>query len=75
MVGFVLPGNELGLPLILAISFEQIKQCFEGLSVVKNCFVYMAPPLLVNLPAYCLAYFGINNKYLVMTRWSYIVSE
>jgi len=42
---------------------------------VKNCFVYTAQPLLVNIPAYCL---GINNKHdytLVMKRWSYILLE
>jgi len=67
IVGFVLPCDELGLPLIdsfLAISFEQMEQCFADLSsVVKNCFVYMAQPLLANIPAYCLACFGINNKH------------
>ena len=79
MVGFVLPCDELSLPLadsFLAISFKQMEQCFEDSSIAKNCFVYMAQPLATNVPAYCLACFGISNKHdytLVIKRRSHIV--
>lgn len=81
MVGFVLPCNDLGLPLtdsFLAISFDQMEQSFADSEIAKNSFVYMAQPLAANVPAFCLACMGINNKHdytLVMKRWSYIVSE
>lgn len=81
MVGFVLPCDDLGLPLtdtFLAISFEQMEQCFTDSEIARNCFVYMAQPLAENVPAFCLACMGINNKHdntLVMKRWSHIVSE
>ena len=81
MVGFVLPCDDNGLPLkdaFLAISFQQMEQCFLENDVAKYAFVYMAQPLANDVPAFCLACLGTNNKFdyhLVKQRWLYIVSE
>lgn len=81
MVGFVLPCDNNGLPLtdtFLATSFQQMEQCFLDNDVAKYAFVYMAQPLSNNVPAFCLACLGTNNKFdfqLVQKRWSHIVSE
>ena len=81
MVGFVLPCDNNGLPLtdtFLATSFQQMEQCFLNNDIAKYAFVYMAQPLGDNVPAFCLACLGTNNKFdfqLVQKRWSHIVSE
>ena len=81
MVGFVLPCDNNGLPLtdtFLATTFQQMEQCFLSNDVAKYAFVYMAQPLGDNVPAFCLACLGTNNKFdfqLVQKRWSHIVSE
>ena len=81
MVGFVLPCDNDGLPLtdtFLATTFQQMEQCFLNNDVAKYAFVYMAQPLGDNVPAFCLACLGTNNKFdfqLVQKRWSHIVSE
>ena len=81
MVGFVLPCDNNGFPItdsFLAISFQQIEQCFLNNDVAKYAFVYMAQPLADNVPAFCLACLGTNNKFdfqLVQKRWSHILLE
>ena len=81
LVGFVLPGDEEGLPIsssFIATSFESIKKSFQTGDVAKYAFVYMAQPLSDGVPAFCLACLGTNNKFtsdLVLKRWRYIFTE
>jgi len=81
MVGFVLPCNQEGFPLtdsFIAISFPQMEHCFTSADIAKYAVIYMASPLAENIPAFCLACVGTNNKYtfnLVVQRWSYILCE
>lgn len=77
-VGFVLPLNKSGLPevdLFLAISFKAIEQMFTN---AKYAYVYMAKPLTLNAPPFCLACFGTDDKFTaehVMLRWQHICQE
>ena len=81
LVGFVLLCNEQGLPIcdsFLAISFERMEQIFQNNKPAPYAFVYMAQPLQNNVPAFCLACVGSDNKFsaeLVLNRWQCIVSE
>ena len=66
MVGFVLPCDNNGLPLtdtFLASSFQQMEQYFLDNDVAKYALVYMEQPLGDNVPAFCLACLGTNNKF------------
>ncbi len=80
-VGFVLPLNELGLPRVdsfLALSFEGIEGMFSDNLIAKYAYVYMAQPLCDKAPSFCLACFGINNKFTakeVLLRWQHILKE
>ena len=80
-VGFVLPVNDKGLPEIdafLAISFDAIENMFTNNTIAKYAYVYMAQPLCQNVPPFCLACFGIDNKFKteqVLSRWHYILRE
>ena len=79
-VGFVLPLKG-GLPVIdsfLATSFDAIENMFADNTLAKYAYVYMAQPLAQNVPAYCLACFGTDNKFtaeLILQRWQYILKE
>ena len=78
-VGFVLPLNKNGLPEIdsfLALSFEGIENMFTNHTKAKYAYVYMAQPLDKNVPAFCLACFGTDNKFTaehIVLRWQTIV--
>ena len=64
LVGFVLPCDASGLPVVdtyLAVSFDSIKESFSKGELAKYAFVYMAQPLSQNVPAFCLACFGTQN--------------
>ena len=80
-VGFVLPVDENGLPLInsfQATSFSAIESMFKNNSVAKYAYVYMAQSLCQNVPPFCLAYVGTNNKFTaenVCLLWKYIYME
>lgn len=80
-VGFVLPLNKYGLPEIdsfLAVSFKAIEQMFSKNQMAKYAYVYMAKPLAVDAPSFCLACFGTDNKFTaehVMLHWQYICQE
>lgn len=66
LVGFVLPCDDSGLPVVdtyLAVSFDSIKESFSKGELAKYAFVYMAQPLSQNVPAFCLACLGTNNKF------------
>jgi len=81
LVGFVLPCNDEGLPIcdsFLATSFETLETYFKRGSVAKYAFVYMAQPLTVGVPAFCLACMGTDNRFnadIVANRWKYIYDE
>ena len=81
-VGFVLPlNNSTGLPKIdsfLSVSFKAIEEMFSKNQMAKYAYVYMATPLAVDAPPFCLACFGTDNKFTaepVMLRWQYISEE
>ena len=80
-VGFVLPLNDSGLPEVdsfLAVSFEAIEKMFSKHKMVKYAYVYMAKPLALGVPAFCLACFGSDNLFTTpttMTWWQHIITE
>ena len=79
-VGFVLPlKNELPqIDLLIAISFDAIENMFANPTTSKYAYMYMAQPVDHNIPAYCLACFGTDNKFTaehVLLRWQYIIKE
>jgi len=80
-VGFVLPVDDFGLPLFdsfLATSFSAIDSMFKNESIAKYAYVYMAQPLTVNVPRFCLACFGSDQKFTaehVLQCWKHIYSE
>lgn len=80
-VGFVLPVNESGLPIIdsfQVMSFSAIESMFKNNSVAKYAYVYMAQSLCQNVPSFCLACVGTNNKFTaenVCLLWKYIYME
>ena len=79
--GFVLPVDDCGLPLVdsfLATSFSAIENMFKSGSIAKYAYVYMAQPLAVNVPPFCLTCFGSDQKFTaehVLQRWNHIYSE
>lgn len=80
-VGFVLPIGENGLPVFnsfLAVSFSAIETMFKSATIAKYAYVYMAQPLTINVPPFCLCCMGTDNKFTyeeVLKRWKYIVTE
>ena len=80
-VGFVLPSNENGLPIVdsfMAVSFAAIEKMFCENAVSKYAYVYMAQPLCSSIPPICLACLGTDNKFKaedVMLRWKYIIEQ
>ena len=79
-VGFVLPLKN-GLPVLdsfLATSFDAIENMFATQTPARYAYIYMAQPLDQNIPAFCLACFGTNNKFTaehVLLRWQHIYKE
>jgi len=80
-VGFVLPVDDRGLPLVdsfLATSFSAIENMFGSATIAKYAYVYMAQPLGMNVPPFCLACFGTDQKFTaehVLQRWQLIYLE
>ena len=80
-VGFVLPVSACGLPLVdsfLAASFTAIENMFKTATLAKYAYVYMAQPLDLRTPPFCLACIGSDNKFTaeqVLLRWKYIYNE
>ena len=80
-VGFVLPVDQDGLPLVdsfLAVSFKAIEGMFNSSTVAKYAYVYMAQSLSLHTPPFCLCCMGTDNKFTaveVVKRWQYIASE
>ena len=75
-VGFILPLNDGGLFEIdsfLATSFRAFKEMFQNLTNAKYAYVYMAQSLDQSIPAFCLACFGTDNRFIaehVLMRWN-----
>ena len=80
-VGFVLPLDANGLPIVdayLATSFTVIEAMFNSASVSKYAYIYMAQPLASNIPPFCLACLGSDQKFTaqhILQRWQYIYSQ
>ena len=79
-VGFVLPLKN-GLPEVdsfLATSIDAIEDMFANQTSAKYAYVFMAQPLDINVPVFCLACFGTSNKFTaehVLLRWKCIYKE
>jgi len=80
-VGFVLPLNDEGLPLVdsfIAVSFNAMQVMFRSAAKAKYAYVYMAQSLCLKAPPFCLACIGSDNKFTaqhVMLRWKHIYEE
>ena len=80
-VGFVLPLDDNGLPIVgsfVAASFSAMEEMFSNNSIAKYAYIYMAQPLCCNVPPICIACLGTNNKFSaedLLPRWRYIVEE
>lgn len=51
---------------------------FQSAKPAKLAFVYVAQALSLKVPAFCLAYLGIDNPFTaadVLRRWKYIYSQ
>ena len=81
VVGFVLPCNDAGLPLsdtFLATSLGAIEKMFVTNELAKYAYAYVAQPVSLNVPAFCIACIGSNNCFKaedVLQRWKYIYSQ
>ena len=77
-VEFVLHVDQNGLPLVdsfVAVSFTAIKVMFQNSPISKYAYMYIAQPLGKNVPLFCLACMGTNNKFdaeHVLVRWKFI---
>ena len=80
-VGFVLPLDDHGLPLVdsfLATSFAAIEKSFSSATIAKYAYIYMAQPLGAVVPPFCLACLGTDQRFTaqhVLQRWQYIYSQ
>ena len=62
----------------MTVSFPAMENMFRKVSVAKYAYVYMAQPLWQNVPPFCLACFGTDNKFCaedLLPRWEYITNE
>ena len=81
VVGFVLPCNDAGLPLsdtFLATSLSAIEKMFASCELAKYAYAYVAQPVCLNVPPFCFACIGSNNRFTaedVLQRWKYIYSQ
>ena len=81
VVGFVLPCDNNGLPLcdsFIATSFSAIESMFKENEVAKFAYVYMAQAISKQVPAFCLACIGTNNRFStddVLKRWKHVYLE
>ena len=80
-VGFVLPLDDHGLPLVdsfLVTSFAAIEKSFSSATIAKYAYIYMAQPLGAVVPPFCLACLGTDQRFTaqhVLQRWQYIYSQ
>ena len=77
-MGFVLPCDTNGLLLcnsFIATSFTAIESMFKDNEIAKFAYMYMAQALSKQVPAFCLACVGTNNRFNavdVLKRWKHI---
>ena len=80
-VGFVLPIDEQGLPIVdsfLVTSYERIEEMFAYSTIAKYAYVYIAKPLDNHSLPFCLGCMGSDNKFnaeTVLLRWNHIITE
>lgn len=84
-VGFVLPIDDKGLPIVdsfLAVSFQRMEEMFKTSEISKYAYIlyYMVQALCNGVPPFCLSCIcmGTNNKFTameVLKRWQYIITE
>lgn len=80
-VGFILPTSKTGFLLAdsyIAVSFPVAESTFSSNEISKHVYVYMVQPLGKNIPPFCLACIGTNNKFTFETelnRWKYIFEK
>ena len=58
--------------------FDAVEKMFADHTTASYPYVYMVRPFDHNIPAFCFACFGTNNKFTaehVLLRWQYIVKE
>jgi len=81
LVGFVLPCDDQGLPMVdsfLATSFQAMEEMFKANKRAKYAYVYMAQCLSRKVPPFCLGCIGTDNCFIatdVLNRWKYIYSQ
>jgi len=79
-VGFVLPIRDgmIQCRAYEATSFDTITEMFKTRPLSKFAYVYVAQPLSDEVPSFCLARIGTDNKFdyqSILFRWKYIFSE
>ncbi|KAK3911226.1 GPN-loop GTPase 1 [Frankliniella fusca] len=81
IVGFTLPLDENGVPIIGAFpatSAKQISDYFSENCNSSNAYCIVAQPLHPAAPSFVVAMFGTNNKFVseqVHKRWQWMVKE
>ena len=77
----MLPLDDHGLPLVdsfLATSFAAIEKMFSSATIAKYAYIYMAQPLMADVPPFYLACLGTDQRFTaqhVLQRWQYIYSQ
>lgn len=77
VVGFVLPFDNNGLPIVgtfAATSSGKIREYFQNGRIANYVYVIMAQPLQEGVPAFCLSFFGSDNRFTaidVIRRWKW----
>ena len=80
-VEFVLPSKEDGMPFsgtYEATSFDSISKMFKRRPLSKFAYVYVAQLLCDDVPSFCIACIGSDNKFdykAILVCWKYILSE
>jgi len=73
--------DENFLPLtesFLATPFEQIEAMFHNEARSTFAYAYMAQPMALDVPPFCLNITGTNNRFdakTVLSRWKHMLSE
>lgn len=81
MIGFLLPLQDNGFPGNNKFVFNKVadaEETFKNNNMASNAYVFMAQPLSDNVPAFCRAVYGTDNKFdhqPDLSRWNFIRSE
>lgn len=79
--GFSLPFNNHGVPIcgsFPAESSEQIQDYFASNTIANYAYVIMAQPLHEGVAAFCLSFFGSDNRFKadqVLQRWQWMKEQ